>query len=187
MHTFKKQKSKTFVFIIFSLNIFEQLFCHWNDRRLRRVFLCFYAAILQLTNTKFQTFAYTSRTVRFSYKKRAKTPPRKFSEKSGLIQKRLSVRKKYFTHILKHPFIPTSPLLGAIKFSSFFFFFSLIWYTFLLINHKRSKSNFCAKLLRCKCNFVSRNFWGPLPREPPQNGVTKNQSFERIKLGRRFF
>ena len=37
---------------------------HWNDRRSRRVFLCFfYSAIFQLTSAKFQTFAYNSRTV----------------------------------------------------------------------------------------------------------------------------
>ena len=36
---------------------------HWNDRRSRRVFPCFYSAIFQLTSAKFQTFAYNSRTV----------------------------------------------------------------------------------------------------------------------------
>ena len=36
---------------------------NWNDRRPRRVFLCFYLAIFQLTSAKFQTFAYNSRTV----------------------------------------------------------------------------------------------------------------------------
>ena len=42
---------------------------NWNDRRLRRVFLCFYSAIFQLTSAKFQTFAYNSRTVGTSYMK----------------------------------------------------------------------------------------------------------------------
>ena len=42
---------------------------NWNDRRSRRVFLCFYSAIFQLTSAKFQTFAYNSRTVGFSYMK----------------------------------------------------------------------------------------------------------------------
>ena len=28
---------------------------NWNDRRSRRVFLCFYSAIFQLTSAKFQT------------------------------------------------------------------------------------------------------------------------------------
>ena len=42
---------------------------YWNDRRLRRVFLCFYSAIFQLTSAKFQTFAYNSRTVCYSYMK----------------------------------------------------------------------------------------------------------------------
>ena len=36
---------------------------NWNDRRSRRVFLCFYSAVFQLTSAKFQTFAYNSRTV----------------------------------------------------------------------------------------------------------------------------
>ena len=38
-------------------------FTFWNDRRSRRLFLCFYSAIFQLTSAKFQTFAYNSRTV----------------------------------------------------------------------------------------------------------------------------
>ena len=32
---------------------------HWNNRRSRRVFLCFDSAIFKLTSAKFQTFAYT--------------------------------------------------------------------------------------------------------------------------------
>ena len=42
---------------------------YWNDRRSRRVFLCFHSAIFQLTNAKFQTSAYNSRTVGSSYMK----------------------------------------------------------------------------------------------------------------------
>ena len=42
---------------------------NWNDRRSRRVFLCFYSAIFQLTSAKFQTFAYYSRTVWSSFMK----------------------------------------------------------------------------------------------------------------------
>ena len=98
---------------------------YWNDRRSRRVFLCFYSAIFQLTSAKFQTFAYNSRTVWSSYMKfrqqfeinelpvyvctkfrgnrsrdcglRVRKPPRKFGVKSGLSQKRLKYGKKYFT------------------------------------------------------------------------------------------
>ena len=92
---------------------------HWNDRRSRRVFLCFYSAIFQLTSAKFQTFAYNSRTVGSSYIKfgqqfeiielyvctqfrgnrsrdfgfRTRKPPRKFGVKSGLSQKRLKYGK----------------------------------------------------------------------------------------------
>ena len=89
---------------------------HWNNRRSRRVFLCFYSAIFQLTSAKFQTFAYNSRTVGSSYMKfwqqfeinelhvctkfrgnrsrdfgfRTGKPPRKCGVKSGLSQKRLN-------------------------------------------------------------------------------------------------
>ena len=95
---------------------------YWNDRRSRRVFLCFYSAIFQLTSAKFQTFAYNSRTVGPSYMKfgqqfennelyvctkfrgnrsrdfgfRTRKPARKFGVKSGLSQKRLKYGKKYF-------------------------------------------------------------------------------------------
>ena len=34
------------------------------------------------------------------------------------------------------------------------------------------------KLLSCKRNFFSQNFFGRLPREPPQNGTPKTQFFE---------
>ena len=95
---------------------------YWNDRRSRRVFLCFYLANFQLTSAKFQTFAYNSRTVGPSYMKfgqqfeinelyvctkfrgnrscdfdlRTKKPALKFGVKSGLSQKRLKYGKKYF-------------------------------------------------------------------------------------------
>ena len=88
---------------------------YWNDRRSRRVFLCFYSAIFQLMSAKFQTFAYNSRTAWSSYMIfgqqfeinelyvctqfrgnrsrdfgfRTRKPPRKFGVKSGLSQKRL--------------------------------------------------------------------------------------------------
>ena len=42
---------------------------YWNDRRSRRVFLCVYSAIFQLTSAKFQTFAYNLRTVGSSFMK----------------------------------------------------------------------------------------------------------------------
>ena len=111
---------------------------HWNDRRSRRVFLCFYSAIFQLTSAKFQTFAYNSRTVGSSYTKfgqqfeinelyvctkfrgnrsrdfgfRTRKPPRKFGVKSGLSQKRHKCGKKYFIglYVSRYPFIPTNPL-----------------------------------------------------------------------------
>ena len=123
---------------------------YWNDRRSRRVFLCFYSAIFQLTSPKFQTFAYNSRTVGSSYMKfwqqfeiselyvctkfrgnrlrdfgsRTRKPPRKFGVKSGLSQKRLKYGKKYFTWlcVLRYPFIPTNPLLAAMRFFFFVIF-----------------------------------------------------------------
>ena len=127
-------------------------FGYWNDRRSRRVFLCFYSAIFQLTSAKFQTFAYNSRTVGSSYIKfgqqfeinglyictkfrgnrsrdfgfRTRKPPRKFGVKSGLSQKRLKYGKKYFSwlYVSRYPFIPPNPLLAAMRFISFFFFSS---------------------------------------------------------------
>ena len=132
---------------------------HWNDRRSRRVFLCFYSAIFQLTNAKFQTFAYNSRTVGPSYMKfgqqfeinewyvctqfrgnrlrdfgfRTRKPPSKFGVKSGLSQKRLKYGKKYFIwlYVSRYPFIPANPLLAAMRFISFFFLFFLFFPFFL--------------------------------------------------------
>ena len=126
-------------------------FGYWNDRRSRRVFLCFYSAIFQLTSAKFQTFAYNSRTIWSSYMKfgqqfeinelyvctkirgntlrdfsfRTQKPHRKFGVKSGLSQKRLKHGKKYFIwlYVSRYPFLPTNPLLAAMRFISFFSFF----------------------------------------------------------------
>ena len=124
---------------------------HWNDRRSRRVFLCFYSAIFQPTSAKFQTFAYNSRTVESSNMKfgqqfeinelyvctkfrgnrsrdfgfRTRKPPHKFGVKSGLSQKQLKYGKKYFIwlYVSRYPFIPTNPLLAAMRFISFFLIF----------------------------------------------------------------
>ena len=100
-----------------------RFFSYWNDRRSRRVFLCFYSAIFKLTSARFQTFAYNSRTVWSNYMKFwqqfeinefyvstkfrgnrsrdfgfiTRKPPRKFGVKSGLSQKRLKYGKKYFS------------------------------------------------------------------------------------------
>ena len=133
--------------------------CHfdlyWNDRRSRRVFLCFYSTIFQLTSAKFQTFAYNSRTVKSSSMKfeeqleinelyvrtkfrgnrsrdfgfRTRKPPRKFGVKSGFSQKLLKYGKKCFIglHVSRYPFIPTNPVLAALRFISFFSFFFLFF------------------------------------------------------------
>ena len=105
-------------------------------------------------------------------------PPQKFGVKSGLIQNRCKYGKKYITwfHVLKYPFMPTNPLLAAMSFFFYplFFFQNLVRY--LLLNHKTSKSNFCAKLLSCKSNFVCRNCLGPLPRGPPKINFLKGSS-----------
>ena len=131
------------------------IFCryYWNDRRSRCMFLCFYSAIFQLTSAKFQTFAYNSRTAGSSNMKfgqqfeinalyvctkfrgnmsrgfgfRTRKPPRKFGLKSGLSQKLFKHGKKYFIglYVSRYPFIPTNPLLAAMRFFLFFFpFFS---------------------------------------------------------------
>ena len=128
---------------------------YWNDRRSRRVLFCFYSAIFQLTSAKFQTFAYNSRTVGFSFMKfgqqfeinelyvctefrgnrsrdfgfRTRKPPRKFCVKSDLSQKRLKYSKKYFIglYVSRYPFIPTNRLLATMRFISFFFLFFLFF------------------------------------------------------------
>ena len=135
---------------------------YWNDRRSRRVFLCFYSAIFQLTSAKFQTFAYNSKTAGSSYMKfwqqfeinklyvctkfrgnrsrdfgfRTRKPSRKFGVKSGLSQKRRKYGKKYFIglYVSRYPFIPTNPRLAAMRFISFFFSF------FFFLNFVRSSS-----------------------------------------------
>ena len=102
-------------------------------------------------------------------------PPRKFGVKSGLSQKLLKYGKKYFIwlYVLRHPFIPTNSLLAAMRFFLFFpFISSLFLYALLLLNHKTPKFNCCVKLLGCKRNFFSRNFWAT-PPETLQNGAPK--------------
>ena len=134
---------------------------NWNDRRSRRVFLGFYSAIFQQTSAKFQTFAYNSRTVSSSYMKfwqqfeinelyvctkfrdnrfrdfsfRTRKPPRKFGVKSRLSQKRLKYGKKYFIwwYVLRYLFIPTNPLLAAIRFISFFFLAFPFFFSFFFL------------------------------------------------------
>ena len=144
----------------------DETFCpqhyfHWNDRRLRRVFLCFYSAIFQLTSAKLQTFAYNSRTVWSSYMKfwhqfesndlyvctkfrgnrsrdfgfRTRKPLRKFGVKSGLSQKRLKYGKKYFIelYVLRYPFIPTNPRLAAMRLIFLFFSFFFLFFLFFFL------------------------------------------------------
>ena len=131
---------------------------YWNDRRSRRVFLCFYSAIFKLTSARFQTFAYNSRTVWSNYMKfwqqfeinefyvctkfrgnrsrdfgfMTRKPPRKFVVKSGRSQKRLKYGKKYFSwlYVLRYPFIPTNPLSAAMRFFSYFFPFFFPFFSF---------------------------------------------------------
>ena len=110
---------------------------------------------------------------------RNRKPPRKFSVKSGLSQKRLKYGKKYFHICLKIPFHPSQPTFGRDE--VYFFFFSFFSFFFFL-NFVRSsspkpqhiKSNFCVKLLSCKRNFFSRNFLGQLQRELPKMGPQKS-------------
>ena len=139
------KRQTVWTFIAFWLTLLD----YWNDRRSRRVFLCFYSAIFQLTSAKFQTFAYNSRTVWSScmkfwqqleinelhvctkfrgntshdFSSRTRKPPCKFGVKSGLSQKRLKYGKKYFIWccVLRYPFIPTNPLLPP--WGSFLFLF----------------------------------------------------------------
>ena len=52
-----------------SISVAKMYFYCWNDRRSRRVFFCFYAAIFKLTSAKFQTFAHYSKSLRSSHMK----------------------------------------------------------------------------------------------------------------------
>ena len=150
--------------IFYEFEAYSNSSYNWNDRRFRRVFLCFNSSIFQLTSAKFQTFAYNSRTVGSSYMKfwqqfeinelyvctkfrgnrshdfgfRTRKPPRKFGVKSGLSQKRLKYGKKYFIrlYVSRYLFIPTNPLLAAMRFISFFSFF----FRFFFLNFVRSSS-----------------------------------------------
>ena len=122
------------------------------------MFLFFYSAIFQLTSAKFQTFAFNSRTVGSSNMKfgqqfeinklyvctqfrgnrsrdfsfRIRKPPSKFGVKSSLSQKRLKCGKKYFIglYVSRYFFIPTNPLLAAMRFISFFFSFFFLFFSF---------------------------------------------------------
>ena len=132
---------------------------YWNDRRSRRVFLCFHSAIFRPTSAKFQTFAYNSRTVGSCNMKfeqqfqinelyvctkfrgnrsrdfgfRTRKPPHKFGVKSGLSQKRLKYGKTYFIGFrvvcLKIPFHPNQPTFGCDE--VYFFFFPFFFLFFL--------------------------------------------------------
>ena len=124
----------------------------WSDRRSRRVFLVFTRTLFfKQTGTKFQTFAYNSRTVESSCMKswqqfeinklfvctkiwgnksryfnfKTWKPSQKLSVKSGLIQKQLKCSKKYFSwlYVLQYPFIPNKPLLAVMSFFLLFPFF----------------------------------------------------------------
>ena len=124
------------LFLVFRLPSISATEIHnWNDRRLRREFLCFYSAVFQLTSAKFQTFAYNSRTVESSYMKfrqqfeinelyvcikfrgnrsrdfgfRTRKPPLKFGVKSGLGQKRLKYGKKIFSGSMSQDTLSSQP------------------------------------------------------------------------------
>ena len=120
---------------------------------------------------------------------RTRKPTESFSEKAVSLKNGLSTIKNIshgcmFYDTFSSP--PTHFWPRWILFCSFLSFFSIFFflnlYVLLPLNHKTSKSNFCVKLLRCKHNFVSRNFLGLHPKWGP-----KNQFFKRLKLGRQFF
>ena len=183
------------------------------------MFLWFYLAIFRLTSAKFQTFAYNLRTIRFSCMKfgqqfeinelhtctkfrgkrlrdfdfRTRKPPRKFDVKSGLSQKRLEYGKKYFTqlHVLRYPFIPTNPLLAAMRFflfspsfSFFFPFFSCIFFLNLVRPSSPKPHNienqFLCKVVELQTQFFLQKFFGaPPPGTPPKWGP-KNYFFNKL-------
>ena len=115
---------------------------------------------------------------------RTQKPPPQVWRKKQSQSKTAKVRQKIFHMVvcLNIPFHPNQPTFGHDEVHFFFYsfsfplFFSQFLYSLLLLHHKTSKSKFCVKLLSCKCNFFSRNFWAT-PSRTPQNGGPKKSIF----------
>ena len=116
---------------------------------------------------------------------RTHKPPRKFGVKSGLSQKRLKYGKKYFKwlYVLRHPFIPTNPLLAAMRFISFFsFFFFLIFVRSSSPKPQHIEIELLCKVVELQTLFFPPKMFGATLPGTPQNGTPKNPFFERLKL-----
>ena len=105
---------------------------------------------------------------------RTRKPHRKFGVKSGLSQKRLKYGKKYFIglYVSRYPFIPTNPLLAAMRFISFFFLF-------FFLNFVRSSSPkpqhieiyFSCKVVKLQMQFFLPKFFGATPPGTPKKSI----------------
>ena len=130
---------------------------------------------------------------------RTRKPPRKFGLKSGLSQKRFKYGKKYFIwlYVSRYPFIPTNPLLAAMRLISFFFpffffyffFFPFFSFFFFLIFVRSSSPKpqiieiqFLCKVVELQMQFFLPKLFGATPPGALQIGAPKNQFFERLKL-----
>ena len=116
---------------------------------------------------------------------RTRKPPRKFGVKSGLSQKRLKYGKKYFIwlYVLRYPFIPTNPLLAAMRFISFFSFLFLFFSFFIFLIFVRSSSpksqnieiQFLCKVVELQTQlFLPKLFGATPPGTPPKWGPQKS-------------
>ena len=129
---------------------------------------------------------------------RTRKPPCKFGVKSGLSQKGLKYSKKYFIwlYVLRYPFIPTKPLLAAMRFFFpflflFCFFFSFFFFLIFVRSSSPKPQNieiqFLCKVVELQMQFFLPKVFRATPPEPPQNGAPKKQFFVRLKLECYFF
>ena len=86
---------------------------NWNDRRSRRVFLCFYSAIFQLTSAKFQTFAYNSRMVWSNQRWSPRGRPWPRGRPRGHILKSLALASKVKSLASRPQVLENWPVLGS--------------------------------------------------------------------------
>ena len=82
--------------------------------------------------------------------------------------------------------IPTNPVLAAMRFSLFSFFYSERLYSNLFLNRETPKSIFC-EVVNLQTQFGLLKFVEATTSETPQNIPKKINFFERLKLGRSFF
>ena len=86
--------------------------------------------------------------------------------------------KKYFIwlYVLRYPFIPTNPLLAAMRFISFFFFF-LIFVCYSSPKPQNMEIYFLCKVVELQMQLFLLKFFGATPPGTPPKWGPKNQFF----------